>query len=48
MSNKIKEVSNKKEKPDLKLSLDLAKKWLESIDDETFYKEYLEIKNNEG
>lgn len=45
MSNKIKEVSDKKEKPDLKLSLDLAKKWLESIDDKTFYEEYLEIKN---
>lgn len=45
MSNEIKEVSDKKEKPDLKLSLHLAKKWLENVDDETFYKEYLEIKN---
>ncbi|HCJ8471824.1 TPA: hypothetical protein NV714_005767 [Escherichia coli] len=45
MNNKIKEVSNKTKKPNLELSLDLAKKWLENVDDETFYKEYLEIKN---
>lgn len=45
MNNKIKEVSNKTKKPDLELSLNLAKKWLENIDDKTFYEEYLEIKN---
>lgn len=48
MSDQNKENSNKTEKPDLELSLNLAKEWLNSVDDETFYQQYSEIKKKEN